>query len=209
MAANILTLGSTSKMISSPNPLGGYNGFELGLSYETIPMDELARLGSKSLSTGELSYYRLVMGKGLYYDIDFFVQFVPLPQDGQLSGYGFLGRWAIMKGKNFPGSLSLVFSSGAMNFFNLVNTFHQGLDLIANVNVDNISMYIGAGAVKGRAGFIGGAQGVTDDQKDAEVSVEESHALFGINVDFEKTFIALQMDRYQSSSISVKWGLHF
>lgn len=68
-ALEILGFGAAGKLLDNPYPLGGYSGVELGLAAEFVPIDELATLGDTTAEKGELSYYTLTLGKGLYYNI--------------------------------------------------------------------------------------------------------------------------------------------
>src|SRR6266404_3530405 len=84
----IRTLGvnAATKMLDNPYPLGGYSGFEVGLSTEFIDIRDIRRLGCQPGQPGctnttvsdesEWRYSRLTIGKGLYEDIDVFFHFL-------------------------------------------------------------------------------------------------------------------------------------
>src|SRR5580692_1102541 len=80
----VRTLGfdTATKMLDNPYPLGGFSGFEVGLSMEYIDIRDIRTLGCAPGSAGcrntsisdetELRYSRLTIGKGLYDDVDVF-----------------------------------------------------------------------------------------------------------------------------------------
>src|SRR5476651_1584350 len=81
-----LGLNSATKMLDNPYPLGGYSGFEIGLSSEFIDIRDIRHLGCAPGSAGcgnktysdesEWNYSRLTIGKGLYKDLDIFIHFI-------------------------------------------------------------------------------------------------------------------------------------
>ncbi len=83
-----LGFGSAVKLLSSPYPLGGYSGVEVAVSSEYISMADVAVLGAKTNSRSDLSYFNLTVGKGLYHNVDVLIQFIPMPQEETVSGFG-------------------------------------------------------------------------------------------------------------------------
>lgn len=208
-ALEILGFGSAPKLLDNPYPLGGYSGIELGLSSEVIPLSDLATLGSASRDKGEFNYYTLTFAKGLYYNVDLHVHFTPFMQSEDVQTFGGQLRWGFFEAAFFPLSLSTVIYSGGANFSNLVNISTLGADLVATVNFDNVAIYFGGGSVRAIGKFIGGADGITDDQRTSVQDVMESHTVFGINIDIAKMFLALEIDRYTDSVYSGKIGVRF
>nr|WP_295904812.1 hypothetical protein [uncultured Bdellovibrio sp.] len=205
----ILGLGSASKILDNPYPLGGYSGVEIGVSSEFIPVEDLASLGSKTTDKGEYNYYTLTLGKGLYYNIDTHVYFTPFGQNEDIQSYGAQVRWGFYEAHFFPLTLTAMIYGGGANFSNLINVSTLGGDVIATVAMDNVAIYVGAGQVRAIGRFIGGADGITDNQTTVEEDILEGHSVFGINVDIAKMFIALQIDRYNDSIYSGKLGFRF
>lgn len=205
----ILGFGSAPKTLDNPYPLGGYTGIEIGLSSEFIPVEDLANLGSKTAEKGELNYYILSIGKGLYYNIDTYMYFTPIFQNEKVQTYGGQLRWGFYESSFFPLSLSTVLFVGGANFSNLVNVTSVGLDLIASVTMDNVAIYFGTGRARVSGKFIGGSNGITDTQETENEDLNESHAVFGLNVDISNAFLAFEVDRYTDSSYSTKLGYRF
>lgn len=205
----ILGFGSASKILDSPYPLGGYSGIEVGLSTEFIPAEDLSTLGDKTQDKGEFNYYTLTIGKGLYYNIDTLVYFTPTIQSEQMQNYGAQLRWGFYEANFFPLTLTAMLYGGGASFSNLINVSTMGMDLIATVTMDRLSIYVGTGRLRAIGTFIGGPDGITADQKTVSQDIVEDHGVFGINVDIAKMFIAMQIDRYSDSVYSGKIGFRF
>ncbi len=208
-ALQILGYGSAPKVLDNPYPLGGYSGVEIGLSSEFIPIEDLSNLGSQSSDGGELNYYTLSFGKGLYYNIDTHVYFTPMMQDEDVLAYGAQVRWGFYEASFFPLTLTALVYGGGANFSNLINFNTLGLDVIASVNINKVALYAGMGRVRVMGTFIGGAGGVTDNTETVKRDEAEDHSVFGVSVDFKKMFLALQVDRYTDSNYSGKIGFRF
>ncbi|WP_347358643.1 hypothetical protein [Bdellovibrio sp.] len=208
-ALQILGFGSASKILDNPYPLGGYTGIEVGLSSEFIPTEDLASLGSKTDDKGEFNFYTLTVGKGLYYNIDTLFYFTPTIQGEKMQNYGAQVRWGFYEASFFPLSLTAMLYGGGASFSNLINVSTMGLDLIATVAMDRLAIYTGFGRIRANGTFIGGADGITADQNTVTRDVVEDHAVFGINIDIAKMFLAMQIDRYADSVYSAKVGFRF
>lgn len=208
-ATQVLGLGSMMKLLSDPYPLGGYEGLELGFSSEYIPFESVADLGTKSTDRGEYNYYTLSLGKGLFYNVDVFLQFTPLPQNEGMSNYGAQLRWGFYEARFFPFSLSLVLTGGGSSFSSLINSSTLGSDLVGSVNMRDVALYFGIGRAHTGTTFVGGASGVTDDGDTHTVSLSEGHELFGVHFKFKPFFLALQVDRYSETTYSGKIGTRF
>lgn len=209
IVAEVLGFGSTMKILSNPYPLGGYSGFEIGLGTEAISLDSIARLGSVDGDEGEYTYNTLSIGKGLYYNIDFFLQFTPFVQADGLSTYASQLRWGFYESSSFPFSLSAILYGNGASFASLVNTNSFGLDLIANFNVGAVALYGGGGPIRATTSFIGGPNGITSDGNSHDVDLLKNHYVLGLNFQLNKFFLAMQVDRYVESTYGGKIGMRF
>jgi hypothetical protein len=209
VALEALGYGTSAKLLGDPYPLGGYSGVEIGITTEVISTADLARLGTKATRQSETSYSAMTLGKGLYHDVDGFLQFSLTSNSENISNFGGQVRWGIYQAEYIPAFLSLVLSGSSTNFQNLIITNNQGLDLILGVNVDDVTLYLGAGRLATQGTFIGGASGITDTGTTMKESVVGSHYLAGINLKFSKVFLAMQIDRYTESNYSAKLGVRF
>lgn len=208
-ALEVLGFGSAPKILDNPYPLGGYSGIEVGLSSEYIPLEDVATLGATSKDKGEFNYYTLSFAKGLYYNIDLHVNFTPFIQEENVQVFGGQLRWGFFEANFFPLTLSTVIYAGGANFSNLINISTLGADIVATVNFDNVAIFLGGGRVRAIGKFIGGPDGITDDQVTAAQDVTEIHSVFGINVDISRMFVSMEIDRYTDSVFSGKVGFRF
>jgi hypothetical protein len=205
----ILGYGTASKILGDPYPLGGYSGVELGVSTQFIPVSDLADLGNGTQDNGELSYYTVTLGKGLYYNIDTFVYLTPSIQSEEMQNFGGQLRWGFYEASFFPISFSALLYAGGANFQNLINVTTTGWDLIGTVNMENVAVYFGAGRVRAQGTFIGGSGGITASQTTEAHNISENHTFFGVNVQISKAFVALEVDRYTDSVYGGKLGYRF
>ncbi|WP_413290081.1 hypothetical protein [Bdellovibrio sp. HCB337] len=208
-ALSILGFGTASKLLSSPYPLGGFHGVEVGMTSEYIPLADLAGLGTKSNSKTDLNYFNLMLGKGLFYNLDLFVHFIPMPQDESVSGYGAQLRWGFYETKFMPAALSLVVHGSGTNINNLLGAETTGVDLVGSVNMRDVSLFFGIGQARSVGTFVGGADGVTDTGNTESADVYSPHTMFGISIKMASVFIALEVDRYVQSTYAGKLGVRF
>jgi hypothetical protein len=210
-ALRIIGLGMGEKLLSDPYPLGGYAGFELGLSLENLPTDTLSRLGAKLPSPQEdITYPKLTVGKGVYNNLDFFVQFTPYRRVDELTQFGGMVRWGFYQGQLFPFSTSLLVHANSSNVSNLIITRTYGADLMAGVSVGKVSIFGGLGVMQSYGLFTGGANGITSSTNAEEETVLGFHSFVGANLRlFEKAFLAVQLDRTEVPVVSGKFGVRF
>lgn len=206
----IIGLGTGAKALTDPYSLGGYSGLEFGLSFETIPTEDLARLGNRLASPqADVTIPKFTIGKGLFSNIDFFIHFIPYNQRTELSQYGGMLRWNFYEGSSVPVSASVVAHMNTGNINNLVTTRASGIDLMGGINVNEVALYAGIGMLQATGSFVGGASGLTDTGRNEIEGVSTLHTVVGGTVRIRKVFIALQLDRYTQSVISGKIGLRF
>jgi hypothetical protein len=214
-ALEILGLSSSAKILGNPYPLGGFSGVEIGYTTEVISTGELSTIGSKNDTQKETSYSLLSLGKGLYHNVDLFVQFSPFQQGEDISNYGGQIRWGFYQADYLPAHLSVVGYANSTNFQNKITTLSSGTDLIVGFSVQDMTLYTGVGYTRADGTFMGGSEGVTAvepgsatrETKTEEVSA--SHYVAGINVKFSKLFFAMQLDRYTQATYSAKLGARF
>lgn len=209
-ALRLIGFGTAAKTLSDPYALGGYSGIEFGLSLETIPTEDLARLGSRLGSPqSDVTVPKFSVGKGLYSNLDFFIHFIPYNQRNELSQFGGILRWSFFEASSLPLSTSLVAHINTGNISNQMSTRTYGLDLMGGINVNQVSLYAGLGAVQSSGSFVGGTAGVTDTQNLEYENVTTLHTLAGGTIRVGAIFVAIQLDRYTQSVLSGKIGLRF
>lgn len=206
----IIGLGTGTKALTDPYALGGYSGLEFGLSFETVPTEDLARLGSGLASPqADVTIPKFTIGKGLFSNLDFFIHFIPYNQRTELSQYGGMVRWSFYEGSSVPVSASLVGHMNTGNINNLITTRSFGLDLMGGINVNEVALYAGIGLLQATGSFVGGTSGITDTGRNEIEGASTLHTVVGGTVRIRKVFVALQLDRYTQSVLSGKIGLRF
>lgn len=208
-ALEILGYGTAVKILDDPYPLGGYSGFEIGLSSEILSTAEISRLGAKSTTQSETSYQTINVGKGVYNNIDTFLQFSFLGQQENMAHFGGQVRWGFYQAEYLPVYLSLNVHGASTNFQNLISTTAYGLDLIAGFKEGDVTLFFGGGPIKAQGVFSGGSGGVTDTGETLKNSLQDSRFLAGLNIKFDKIFVSLELDRYSYPVYSAKLGFRF
>lgn len=228
-----LGLNTSTKILSNPFPLGGYPGVELGASLELINIRNLNSLGCSAQSDPdcpnqtrsseqELRYPRISIGKGLYKDVDVFMHFTPPTSGLLISEYGGLLRWSFLEAPLLPINLSLIVHGNHINIGDSFSNTTLGSDFIAGINVNNFSLYFGAGFAKASGRFMAGSASdqadsvvapndpaVSSDSMTVTEEIEGAHTLIGISLHFKDFFAAAQIDRYHSPAYSLKAGFRF
>ncbi len=200
----ILGMGTSSKILSEPYPLGGYTGLELGAGIEFLDLSDLASLGSTIPDKQEnTAYPKLSLGKGLYNNVDMFFNFSPYSKNSGLSQYGGMIRWGFYQSPYVPTCLSLLLHGNATNISQNIFTQSFGVDLIAGFSLDYISVYFGGGQVQTRGDFIG----VNSSNNVESEHTSSVHTLIGTILTLNKVFMAIELDRYSDAMISAKIGM--
>ena len=216
----LLGLTTSTKLLTNPYPLGGYSGFEVGLSLELIDIRDLNGLGAGSDDGDqELRYPRLTIGKGLYNNIDLFLHFAPMSSGSEMTSFGGAIRYSFYEAKFLPVNVAVVMNADHVNINNDFENVSLGADLVAGIYVNNFSLYFGAGQLRATGTFIGGtnADG-TVDVGDPQLggltntvshTVTQTHSYLGATLHFEDAFAAAQIDRYPETVYSARVGLRF
>lgn len=206
-----LAIPTSTKFLSNPYPLGGFPGFEVGVSYQTLDTKEISGLGNTvDNDKDSLSIINVTLGKGLYNDVDLFFNFSPLNHSDNINGYGGLLKWSFFQAKFIPINFALLTFGNVIHMSDTFVNQTFGLELMAGVNVENIALYFGGGPVEGEGQFMGGQQGVVINSGDtSKIRQKLSHYFLGISLQSATAFIAAQMDNYQDTTFSFKLGLRF
>lgn len=209
-ALRIVAFGTSTKLLSDPYPLGGYAGFEVGISIENLPTQDLGNLGAGlNAPQQEVAFQKISVGKGLYNNIDLFIHFTPYNRQAELSQFGGAVRWSFYQATFLPLSSSFLVHYNGGNIGDQMTTRSYGLDWISGINVNNMSLYAGAGLLQARGTFIGGTEGITDTNELQTEQVNGFHTIVGTTVRISSVFIAFEIDRYTQPVFSGKLGLRF
>ncbi|MCB0421177.1 MAG: hypothetical protein KDD61_09275 [Bdellovibrionales bacterium] len=212
----ILGLPTSTKLVSDPYPLGGYDGLELGLSLEIVRTTDLGHLGNKTSTQREFQFPRLSVGKGLYNDVDLFFHFIPYSKESQVSEFGGLIRWTFYKGNYLPISWSLMAHGNSLNVADRFINETYGVEMLIGLNAEDFSIYFGGGQLSSTGKFVRAVLDETDTtfnliatDNSRNASVYQLHTFVGINFAlYESLFIALQVDRYDEPVYSAKIGFN-
>lgn len=205
----ILGLGTAPKIIGDPFPLGGYSGFEFGLSTEILTTSAIAKMGSQTSTQEQTSIYTFNFGKGIYSNIDTYIHFSFLGQSENLSQFGAQFRWGIYQSQYLPIYASVILSGSNTNINNLVLISNQAMDLVFGFKSGDITLFFGGGFINAQGTFSGGTGGVTVSGETEKSSVFDSRFISGVNIKFDNVFAALELDRFTDPVYSAKIGFRF
>lgn len=214
------TLGTSLgiKNLSNPYPLGGHSGVEIGVSLELIDTSGLSTLGAQTERQPELAVSRLSLGKGLYNNVDVFVQWIPYSGSTQMSDFGGLLRWKFFESEELPIHFSLLTYANQSNFSDSFLSFSMGADLMVAMTASDFSVFFGFGVVEAEGQFRARGNTAIINPSDpalaagAEVLKQkrrDGHSFFGLSYNLSRFFLALQMDRYGDTVYSAKIGTRF
>lgn len=226
-----LGLNAATKMLDNPYPLGGFSGFEVGLSTEFIDIRDIRRLGCQIGQPGcqntsysdesEWRYSRLTIGKGLYEDIDMFFHFLTPMGGTNVSDYGGALRWSFYQARFLPINVALIGHFDQLNYRDTFTNRNIGAEIMVGVNVDNFALYFGGGSIQAAGTFTGkDANGVcgpgctVNDSVDPDSHtvtdhVNTTHTVVGLSLHYDNLFGAAEVDRYQDAVYSLKVGMRF
>ncbi|MGE0763304.1 MAG: hypothetical protein AB7N80_08500 [Bdellovibrionales bacterium] len=215
----MLGLTTSTKLLTNPFPLGGYSGFEVGLSLELIDIKELNQLGAGTPDGDqELRYARLTVGKGLYNNLDLFLHAAPMTAGSEMTSFGGAVRYSFYEARFLPVNMALLMHADHININNDFESTALGADLVAGIYVNQFSLYFGVGQLRATGTFIGGNNtNGTVDPSDPQLgtsntvshTVTQTHNYLGLTIHFEDLFAAAQIDRYPDTTYSARVGLRF
>ena len=214
-ATRILGFSSSAKILSDPYPLGGYSGVQVGALIEDIPLDDLAGLGTKLASPqGDMQIGGISIAKGVYDNLDLFLQWTPYSNGTQVETWGGMVRWGFYQASFLPLSFSVAVRGTYGSFDNQIATTALGLDLTAGLNVNNIAIFVGIGPQYASGRFVGGSDGsgglpLTDSAMTETASVTGLHSMIGLSFEYSWAFFVAELDHYSETVYSGQVGVRF
>ncbi len=211
----ILGFGSAAKVIGAPYPLGGYEGVELSVASEFIPMTSIQSSGGLRGDADVLRYTTINLGKGIFYDIDTYVFCTILQEYAPLGVFGGQLRWGFYRSEEKPFTASVVFHGSSGNFENQLYTTTLGLSLYGIYSLPYVKIYGGFGQTRSIGTFAAGdltsttEPPVTNDGSRNNVERFSFQTTGGVTFDYQKYFLALEWNRFVEASYAVKFGSHF
>lgn len=205
--------GTAPKVLSNPYPLGGYEGWEVGMSSEFLSLQKVAGLGNAPVgqtpSRGEFNFYNVSLSKGLFQNIDTALSFMPSLQGESIAGFGASLRWTFYESPYIPLALATNVYGGGVNVQSKLSSQTTGVDLLCTMAMEDLALYFGLGQAKVVGVFTGGSGGLTDNGETTKEGLSSSHSLFGLAFQLAKMQIAFQVDRYVDPIYGIKVGLRY
>ena len=212
--------GTSARLLSTPYPLGGWEGFEIGLSKHFLPTQDLIELGNGTPSQDDFEYPLLTLGKGLFYDLDLFLSLIPMGQNKTMSHFSSQIRYQVWNSSNQIFRISGLIHGGTTTLNNQLNMQSYGFNVLGTATIDRLSLFIGIGSTFTNGQFIGCSQvlspqsnalvdcenGITDTESTQTETLTLSHQVFGVEWPIDNFFIAAEVDRYRVPFYSFKIG---
>lgn len=204
----VLGLTSTPKVLTKPNALGGYSGFEMGAVYEVFSIEQINSLGSGTTKSEPLSSQRISFGKGLYSDFDVFFYFTPPTGYIPFTDYGGIVRWQVLEDQSRGLTLSAALLSNSINFNDQFSNQNFGGQVICGWVLASWSIYAGVGVTQGEGFFLAsGSKGIVSSSSDSTNQVvKQTHGLMGVTFERKSWFLATQVDMMTEPVASLKVG---
>lgn len=201
----ILGVGTSSKLLTDPLPLGGYSGFEVGLAVESVPVDRLSYLGNKAAPQDRFTFPKITIGKGLYYNFDFYVHFIPFNESTGLAEYGGLSKWSFYQAQYLPLNAALLVHANSSNVLNQFVSQSFGADIVVGLTFNQFSFFFGGGKVASTGQFM-----PTFPSQNMDVETQESfHSILGGALEIRPLYLVLQLDQYEDTVFSAKVGARY
>ncbi len=204
-----LGFSSSFKYLSHGYILGGFDGLELSTSLEVVPFSRTNYLSKTPIDETDKILQNIVIGKGLFQNVDFFFSFSPFIFQNQISSYGVALKYVLYQDTTTPFDLGIFLHGNGLNFSNLVGIQTSGLDFVFSYYSGYWSYYLAFGMIRTIGSFVGGNNGVTSDAESAVEDLFYYRFYSGVSYNFGKYFLSLQLDRAYNEVISAKIGTKF
>jgi hypothetical protein len=204
-----LGLGTVSKNLTSPRPLGSDSGIELAISTEIINTKQIEPVITNSQAENTLFYPKILIGKGLYESADLFFHFIPYTATLGISEFGGMVRVSLYKSTTNPFVASWNVHANSANFNNQLTTRNVGTDISLGLDWGSFAVFAGGGWATSSGKFVGGAQGITDTGFAETESVNSERYSIGMLYKYDIYDVALSLDHYVEPVYSVKLGVIF
>jgi hypothetical protein len=186
--------GLTNKWVENPYSLGGFSGYSVGVSLEQLETESFAKYGSGAAEQKTTSLAQIFFSKGLYYNFDFSLQWVPLGQSERTSGYGGAVKWGFFEMSEFPLFFNLRLAANTTNFQERISAVSQSLDLLSTLDFEKFSLSIGFGLTKTSTQFIGGVSGINIEGTTQSESLSAMHSIGLLTLKLNPVFLTASLD---------------
>ena len=204
--AQLLGFSSAMKLVSDPYPLGGYEGLQLGLVGESIPVGEFRNWGDGSGQSSNLSFASFQIAKGIYKNWDGFVNFALQLGGSTVSSYGAMLRWTFFESQRIPLSMAVNLHGSNNNFANLITGDSAGVLLDIGLYFEKFSSYLAVGRMTANYQF---DASLNRDPVAAFGSASDVHLRIGGVYHLRPFFIGLEWNRHLIQHLSLQIGLRY
>lgn len=199
----------TTKYVSNGYMLGGYDGIEFSSQLEFIPYSDVNHLSATPINQQNQILTRLGFAKGFYHNIEISLQFIPFFLQTEMSGYSGSIKYTLYEDENIPVTIDILVHGGGINFGNLLGIQSTGMDFIINYHKKYWSFYAGFGQAGIIGTFIGGNNGLTEDNQTATEGLRQNRGFAGMSYDFQTFQFGVQLERFYDTTGIVKIGKRF
>jgi hypothetical protein len=212
-----LGYSTATKYLSNPYPLGGFSGVEVGIDTEYIDISDLAHFGASDVTNSSFQFTKVSVGKGLFNNVDVFLQFVPFSSGSTIESYGATLKWTFYEASYLPLTASAILGYDSSNLQDVYINEHYSGDLMIGFNVKKLALYFGGGSMSGRHAFSKNTLDMTDATNVASLNSEgfivkngsQDHSFVGVHYEISNFFVAAEVDRYHNAVYSAKLGARF
>jgi hypothetical protein len=199
----------TTKYVSNGYQLGGYDGIEFSSQLESIPFSEINQISMTNINQENQVLTRLGIAKGFFHDVEISFQFIPFFLQSEMSGYSGSLKYMFYEDEGMPLTVDFLVHGGGINFANLLGIQSVGVDFIVNYYKKYWAFYLGFGQTRIIGSFIGGNNGLTEDNMTATEDLGQNRVFSGLSYDFQNFQLGLQVERFYDETFILKIGKRF
>lgn len=199
----------TMKYVANGYLLGGFDGIELSTQLEAIPFSSISSISLTSIDQANEVLPRLGIAKGFYHDLEVSFQFIPFFLQTGMSGYSGALKYTFYEDEQWPLNIDYIVHGGGINFANLLGIQSVGMDLVANYFQKYWTFYLGFGQTRIIGTFIGGNNGLTDDNLTATEDLAQNRIFGGLSYDFQTFQMGIQAERFYETVFNLKIGKRY
>lgn len=205
----ILGFGTPTMASATPRPLGAQRSTLVYISQNQFSAAALTQMGNRQSSGGNQQITSFGVGQGLYYGIDTFLYFTPMPQRELMSSFGGLLRTLLFRDPTERLQFAATVSASGTNFENQAFFTNTGVDVVMTYLGSALDFSVGIGRARCISEFIGGTNGVTDSGVNEYHEVFLSHLMLSASYDYRDYNFVLTWDRYEEGRLNMKAGYRF
>ncbi len=205
----MIGFSGTTKYVANGYLLGGYDGIEFSTQLESIPFATINNLGLTNINQQNEVLTRLGIAKGFFHDLEISFQFIPFFLQTEMSGYSGSLKYTFYDDEHLPITIDYLLHGGGINFANLLGVQSVGMDLILNYFQKYWIFYAGIGQTRIIGTFIGGNNGLTEDNMTATEDLAQNRVFAGLAYDFQTFQMGIQVERFYEGVVNLKIGKRY